>query len=205
MHIAKIGKFLDDMCDAICSAWGQWQSMASMVGIMINAMTASAGQIVGPPWQPLIMLKAPKASPQEAKFSNVVATVISNAWMSFTATVKVPMLPWYPAFTAFPGPVAPPTPNMPVPFALLTQVPVSISASVMKMQMVAQLGDPQAPFHAELFEAICDAFEKTYNLWKTTTMVTNVLGMGAVPSFTPMTPAGPVVMGVGNMAPGGFV
>ena len=205
MHIAKIGKFIDDTCDAICSAWSQWQSMASMVGILINAMTAAGGQIVGPPWQPLILLKAPKASPQEMKFSNAIATVISNSWMQFTATVKVPMLPWYPAFTAFPGPVAPPMPNTPVPFALLTQVPVPISTDVMKPQMIMQLGDPMAPFHAELFEAVCDAFEKCYNLWKTTTMVTNVMGMGAIPSFTPLTPAGPVVAGVGNMAPGGFV
>ena len=205
MHIAKIGKFIDDMCDAICSAWSQWQSMASMVGILINAIAAAGGQIVGPPLQPMIMLKAPKGSPQEMKFSNAIATVISNSWMQFTATVKVPMLPWYPAFAAFPGPVAPPMPITPVPFALLTQVPVSISANVMKPQMVMQLGDPQAPFHAELFECICDAFEKCYNLWKTTTMVTNVMGMGAVPSFTPVTPAGPVVAGVGNMAPGGFV
>jgi len=204
MHIAKIGKFIDGTCEAICSAWSDWQRMASMVGILINAMAAAGGQIVGPPWQPLILMKAPKGSPQEAKFSNAIATVISNGWMQFTATVKVPMLPWYPAFAMFAGPVAPPMENTRVPFALLTQVPVSISAQVMKQQMVGMLGDPQAPFHAELFECICDAFEKCYNIWKTTTMVTKVIGMGAVPSFNPFTPAGPVVAGVGNMAPGGF-
>src|SRR5688572_2553626 len=26
MHIAKIGKFIDGTCSAICSAWSQWQS-----------------------------------------------------------------------------------------------------------------------------------------------------------------------------------
>lgn len=205
MHIAKIGAFIDGTCSAICSAWSQWQTAATMVGIVINAVTATGGQIVGPPWTPLILASAPKASPMEMKYSNVIAQVIGTAWLSFTATVKVTGMPWYPAFAAVPSPVAPPAPNVPCPFAALTQVPMSISCNVMKMQMVGQLGDPNAPFHKELFESICDAFEKTYNLWKVSTMVTNVLGTGPVPTFAPpYVPVGPVVGGVGTMTPGGF-
>jgi hypothetical protein len=206
MHVAKIGKFIDDTCSAICSAWGQWQTAATLVGVVVNAVTASGGQVVGPPLTPLIMATAPKASPMELKYSNVIATVIGTGWLSFTSTIKVPGMPWYPAFAAFPSPVAPPTPNVPCPVAALTQVPTSISASTMKSQMVGQLGDSQAPFHAELFEAICDGFEKCYNIWKVSTMVTNVLGMGPIPTFAPpYVPAGPVVGGTGVMTPGGFV
>jgi hypothetical protein len=205
MHIAKVGAFIDGTCSAICSAWSQWQSTSTIAGVIIAGPVASVGQIIGPPLMPLIMASAPKASPMELKYSNVIATVISNAWMTFTATVKVPGLPWYPAFAALPSPVAPPTPNIPCPFAVLTQVPVSISCNVMKMQMVGQLADPKAPFHQELFESICDAFEKTYNLWKVSTMVTNVLGTGPVPTFAPpYVPVGPVVGGIGTMTPGGF-
>ena len=85
-------------------------------------------------------------------------------------------------------------------------MPVSISTNVMKPQMIGQLGDPQAPLHKELFESICDSFEKTYNLWKTTTMVTNVFPTVApVPTFAPpYVPVGPVVGGVAIMSPGGF-
>jgi hypothetical protein len=206
MHIAKIGAFIDGTCSAICSAWSQWQSMATLVGVVIAGPVASVGQIVGPPWTPLILASAPKATPMEMKYSNVIAQVIGTAWLSFTATVKVAGMPWYPMFAALPSPVAPPTPNIPCPFAALTQVPVSISCNVLKMQMVGQLGDPQAPFHQELFESICDAFEKSYNLWKVSTMVTNVLGTGPVPTFAPpYVPVGPVVGGVGTMTPGGFV
>ena len=205
MHNAKIGKFIDGTCDAICSAWSQWQTAATMVGVVINAVTAVGGQIVGPPLTPLILASAPKGSPMEAKYSAVIAQVIGTAWLTFTATVKVTGMPWYPAFAAVPSPVAPPSPNIPCPFAALTQVPVSISCNVMKMQMVGQLGDPMAPFHKELFESICDAFEKSYNIWKGTTMVTNVLGTGPVPTFAPpYVPVGPVVGGVGTMTPGGF-
>jgi hypothetical protein len=205
MHIGKIGSFIDGICSAICSAWSQWQTAATMVGIVINAVTATGGQIVGPPWTPLILASAPKSTPMEMKYSNVIAQVIGTAWLSFTATVKVTGMPWYPAFAAVPSPVAPPAPNVPCPFAALMQVPVSISCNVLKMQMVGQLGDPQAPFNQELFEAISDAFEKCYNLWKVSTMVTNVLGTGPVPTFAPpYVPVGPVVGGIGTMTPGGF-
>jgi hypothetical protein len=205
MHIDKIGKFIDGICSAICSAWSTWQSAATMVGVVIMGPTASVGQIVGPPWTPLILASGPKETPMLLKYTTVVANVIGTAWLSFTATVKVAGMPWYPAFAAMPSPVAPPTPNIPCPFAALTQVPVSISANVLKMQMIGMLGDPTAPFHKELFEAIADAFEKSYNLWKVTTMVTNVLGTGPVPTFAPpFVPVGPVVGGVGTMVPGGF-
>ena len=206
MHIDKIGKFIDGTCSAICSAWSQWQTAATMVGVVINAVTAAGGQIVGPPWTPLILASAPKSSPMEMKYSNVIAQVIGTAWLSFTATVKIPGLPWYPAYAAVPSPMAPPVPNTPAPFALLTQVPTSISSSVMKMQMVSQLGDPQAPFHKELFESITDAFEKSYNLWKASTMVTMVMPtLAPVPTFAPpYVPVGPVVGGVASMLPGGL-
>jgi hypothetical protein len=205
MHCAKIGKFIDDTCGAICTAWSTWQTSATMVGVVINAVTAAGGQIVGPPWTPLILAKAPKESQALLRYSNVIANVIGTAWLSFTATVKVPGLPWYPAFAAFPGPMAPPVPNVPVPFAALTQVPVSISMNMLKTQMVGQLADPTAPFSSQLFESIADAFEKSYNTWKVSTMVTNVLGTGAIPTFAPpYVPVGPVVGGVGTMTPGGF-
>src|SRR5438067_4948049 len=123
MHIGKIGAFIDDTCSAICSAWSQWQSATTMVGVVINAVTAAGGQLVGPPMTPLILASAPKNTANEMKYSNVIATVIGTAWLSFTATVKIPGMPFYPAFAAVPSPVAPPMPNVPVPFAALTQVP----------------------------------------------------------------------------------
>jgi hypothetical protein len=207
MHIAKLGAFIDGVCSAVCSAWSQWQAASSMTGVVVSGPVASVGQIVGPPLMPLIMASAPKATPMELKYSNVIANVISTGWLTFTATVKIPGLPFYPAFAAFPGPMVPPpgVPNVPIPFAALVQAPVSISAVVMKGQMMAQLADPQAPFHGELFESICTAFEQCYNTWKVSTMVTNVLGVGAVATFAPpVVPAGPV-LGTATMLPGGFV
>ena len=206
MHVAKYGAYIDGICSAICSAWSQWQTAATMVGVLINAVTASLGQIVGPPLGPLIMASGPKNGPQELKYTTAIANTIGTAWLTFTATVKIPGLPFYPAYAAVPMPMAVPTPNVPVPFAALTQVPVSISASVMKMQMIGMLADPKAPYHKELFESVSDAFEKCYNLWKVSTMVTKVMPLVApVPTFAPpYVPVGPVVGGTAAMLPGGF-
>ena len=197
--------YIDGICSAICSAWGQWQSMATMVGVLVNGPTASVGQVVGPPLTPLIMASGPKATPQELKYTNAIANTIGTAWLSYTATIKVPGLPWYPAFAAFPSPVAPPMPNIPAPVIALTQVTVSVSKMMLKNQMIGGLGDPKAMHHKELFDCIADAFEKCFQIWQTSTMVTNVLGTGPVPTFAPpFVPAGPVLGGVGTMTPGGF-
>ncbi len=140
------------------------------------------------------------------KYTNVVANVLGTAWLSYTATIKVPGLPWYPAFAAMPSPVAPPTPNIPCPVVTLTQVTAPIMPDLLKTQMVGMLADPMAPFHDKLFEAICDGFDKCFKIWQASTMVTNVLGTGPVPTFAPpYVPVGPVVGGVGTMPPGGFV
>lgn len=205
---SDIGGFIDTTCSAICSAWSQWQSMATFVGVMIAGPVASVGQIVGPPLMPLIMASGAKNTPAMLQYTTTIANVISNAWLAFTATVKIPGLPWYPAFAAVPSPVAPPMPNTPVPFATLTQVPVSISAAALKGQMMGmQMETPQTnKYSTQIFDAIADAFEKSYNLWKVSTMVTNVMGTGPVPTFAPpYVPVGPVVGGIGTMTPGGFV
>jgi len=201
----KFSEYIDGICSAICSAWTLWQSAAALTGVMVNAVTAAGGQVVGLPLMPLIMAMAPTTTPQELRYSTAIALAIGNGWLTYTATIKVPGLPWYPAFAAFPAPVAPPMPNLPAPVVALTQVTASISKAALKGQMIGNLGDPTALHHKELFDSIADAFEKCFQLWQVSTMVTNVLGTGPVPSFAPpFVPVGPVVGGVGNMVPGGF-
>jgi hypothetical protein len=205
MHIAKYGEFIDGVCDAICGAWGQWQNLASMTGIIVNAITASLGQVIGPPITPFIMMQGPKSSPMQMKYLNAIANVIGPAWMAYTATIKIPALPIFPTFLMCPSPVAPPTSNVPVPVAALTQVTVSLTPALMKQQMVAQLADPRAPYHNELFESICEAFDQMFKAWQISTQVTNIMATGPVPSMAlPVPVPGPVTGGIGSMPPGGF-
>ena len=84
-------------------------------------------------------------------------------------------------------------------------MPNLVSCNVMKPMMVAMHADPMAPFASQLFEAICDAFEKCHTQWTASTTVNNVMAMGAVPScLPPFFPPGPVV-GTAIMAPGGLM
>jgi hypothetical protein len=205
MNIATYGGFIDGICDAICDAWGKWQNLATMAGVMVNAITASLGQVVGPPWTPFIMLQAPKTKPMQMKYWAAVANVLGPAWLSYTATIKIPGLPLYPLFALCPSPVAPPTMNVPVPIASLTQVKVSLTPALLKQQMVAALADPRAPYQNELFESICDAFDKMFTAWQVSTMLTNMVATGPVPSMAlPIPVPGPVTGGVATMPPGGF-
>ena len=71
---AKFGAFIDGICSAICSAWSQWQTAATMTGLVVAGPTVSVGMIVGPPLTPLIMASAPKARKKEGVHLNNVTS-----------------------------------------------------------------------------------------------------------------------------------
>ncbi len=120
--------------------------------------------------------------------------------------MSVPGLPWYPSFAAFPSREAPPTPNVPCPVMALGKPANFVTASALKSRMVSKLQSAEPQWAAELFDAIAFAFERCFQPWLASTIVTNVLGSGPVPTFAPpYVPIGPVVGGTGNMIPGGFV
>ena len=206
MHIDKIGKFLDGISEAICTAWSTWQSAASMAGIVIAGPSASGGQIVGPPWTPIILGTGPKATPMELKYTTTVANVMGTAWLAYTATIKIPGLPLFPPYSAWPLAVAPPMPN-PTPCKLVACVNVDagLQVAALKGQMIGMHADPMAPLHKEIFESVADGFNKVFTQWKLATQFT-IMGGGPVPTYAPpYVPVGPVVGGVGVMPPGGMI
>ncbi len=209
MHVAKIGAFIDDISSAICTAWSTWQSTATMPGIVINGPIASGGAFVPIPWTPIILASGPVSTPQLAKYTTVVASVLGTAWATYTTSIKLGAAKLFPLFSAWTLAVAPPQPNA-VPCKLMdTSSVISVDAGLMapalKAQMVGQLGDPQAPFHKELFEAIATGFKEVFDEWKRSTEF-KVMGGGAVPTWAPpYVPAGPVVAGVGVIPPGGVI
>lgn len=203
MHIDKIGKFLDGISTAICSAWSNWQSTATMTGIVIAGPTASGGMIPPVPLMPLIMAEAPKETPMLLKYSTTIATVLTTAWATYTASIKLAGMPLFPTYAAWPSPVAPPAPNqVPCMLMALIQVDAGLQAAALKGQMIGQHADPQAPLHKEIFESVAEGFNKCFTTWKASTKLT-VMGGGPVPTFAPpYVPVGPVVGGVGVVPPG---
>lgn len=177
-----------------------------MSGIVVDGSIASGGVVVGPPWLPWIMPSAPQRTPIMLRYSTAIATAISDGWLLYQATIKIPALRLYPAFHAFPGPVAPPKLGVPVPLAKLTQDKTPISKAMLETQMMNLFGDRMAPFARELFASMASGFEQAFMTWHGSTTVTNVIGKGLVPSYyPPQVTAGPVVRGTAHMAPGGLV
>lgn len=202
----KFDKYIDGICSAICSAWSKWQSTATMAGMAVIGPAVTGGVVAGIPWTPIIGAEGPQATPSELKYTMAIASVLGAAWQAYTATISIPGLPFFPQFAVFPSPAAVMVPSIsPFNVASLIQVTAPISKMALKGQMITALADPGAPHHAELFDSIADAFEKCFMQWQLSTMVTNLMGSGAVPTMAAVPPVpGPVAGGTAFMKPGGF-
>ena len=100
--------FIADMSGAIAGGFSQWHASATLTGVVINAVTANGGRLIGPPLAPLVLAQAPRDK-QWMAYSKAIADGFGSQFQLFESGVTVPGLPWYPAFAAFPGPAAPPT------------------------------------------------------------------------------------------------
>ena len=200
-------KYIDGICGAICDSIDKWMKMTMITSALINGPVGVVlpGSFVGPPLMPLILATAPKSTPQEMKYSNAVASALGTLWQLWQTGLMGTLM--YPAFAAFPGPVAPPMPNIPLPLIAFSSPGESgLSPSTLKITMDANLADPTAQHASDLFDAIAKAFNTVFQVFKASTMVQNVLGMGPIPTFVPpFVPVGPVVMGTVIPKPGVLV
>ncbi|HUJ28411.1 MAG TPA: hypothetical protein VLW85_20460 [Myxococcales bacterium] len=199
--------FHDAMLDAIEFAHNQWKLQAKIQDLQVMAVSAigSPGCLKGPEMESLI-----KNAPSVASFTgnkqkhrDAVAKGVSKCFKDYQDNVMVPGLPWYPLFAAFPGPMAPPTPNIPVP---LIACPSTKCTSVfMGDDMTKAMDDaldsdlkdkdPEKHYHA-LHDSIATVASLAFLIWNPSQMVMAVLGKGPVPSFAPpFVPVGPVAGG----------
>ena len=207
----EVGKgfadFIDGICGAICSGIDMWMKGTSIAGMIINGPVGMVlpGNVLGPPLFPLIFAQAPVNTPQLMKYSKAVAQAFSTAWLTWQTGLMGQLM--YPPFAAFPGPMAPPIPNLPMPLIVLSSPgEAMLSPSSLKAAMVGNLADPQALHHKELFDAISQAWTPVFSTFKATTLVQNVLGTGPIPTFAPpFVPVGPVVGGTSIPTPGVLV
>ena len=209
----EIGKsfetYIDGICGAICDAISKWMMMAKFSSIQVAAVCAigAPGCLTGPDIKSYIEMTAPMKTDQERKYSKAIAKAFSDAWKSYQDKLMVPGLPWYPAFAAFPGPMAPPMPNVPVPLIALPSIgEVDMAPPKLKKAMEDNLGDKDALHASVLFDSLSNAFAIVFLQFKGTTMVMNVMGKGPIPTFAPpYVPVGPVVGGDVLPTPGVFV
>lgn len=203
----KLGAYIDGIAGAICGAIDNWMKMTMISGAIINGPVATLipGGVVGPPLLPLILGQAPKGTPLETTYSLAIANAFNTAWQVWQLGLTGMLT--YPAFAAVPSPMAPPMPNIPVPLVTLSSPgEAQLSPAALKGAMVGMLGDPTAQHAPDLFDALAQAFNTVFQLFKTTTLVQNVLGTGPVPTFAPpFVPVGPVLAGTVIPTPGVLV
>lgn len=199
-------KYIDGIVDAICNGFNMWKPQAKFQNLIINAAVAvgTPGCLAGPELKNLILPTAPKATPQELKYSKAIAEHLSEAWKKWQDNVTVPGLPWYPAFVAFPGPMAPPMPNVPTPLASCPSPMMSeLTPKPLADGMVKKLDDSKAQHHEVLMDAIAKGVAAVFLQWLPAQQVMLVLGKGPIPTFAPpYVPVGPVVAGQNIAAPG---
>ena len=149
-------------------------------------------------------------SGNKAKHRDAIAKGVSKCFKDWQDKVTVPGLPWYPAFAAFPGPMAPPMPNVPTPLiACVSPMLTSITMpSQMKSAMIDAFDgglkkhDPDK-HHEAIYEAITTVLSVAFLAWLPMQMVNLVMGKGSIPTFAPpYVPVGPVVMGDTLPTPG---
>jgi hypothetical protein len=207
-------EFHDAMIDAVQFSHNMWKLQAKFKDLKVMSLTAigAPGCLDGPELESNI-----KNAPMVASFAgnkkkhrDAVATGVSKCFKKWQDKVMVPGLPWYPAFIAFPGPMAPPMPNIPVPLIMCPSAMMSeiISPSSMTSAMDDALDgglkdkDPDKQYHA-LHDAIATVLSLAFLMWLPMQMVMLVLGKGPIPSFAPpFVPVGPVVGGDNISAPG---
>jgi len=200
----KFENYIDGACAAICDGIDKWMKMTAIAGVIINGPTGMLmpGCVIGPVLTPLILATAPKSRPQELKYSKAIAQAFGTLWQPWHSGLTGTLM--YPPFAAFPGPVAPPMPNVPIPLiALSSPGEAGLSPGSLKSTMEANLADPKALHAPDLFDAIAKAFHTVFQIFKTTTIIQNVLGTGPIPTFAPpVVPAGPVLAGTVIPTPG---
>jgi hypothetical protein len=213
-----IGGNFKDFCyamiDAVKFAHDMWKLQAKFQNLQIMAVSAigTPGCLDGPELESLI-----KSAPQCAawtgnmgKHRDAVAAGVSKCFKNWQDQVTVPGLPWYPAFAAFPGPMAPPMPNIPTPLiacpsAMMTQIVMPDSMkSEMDNALDGGLKQKDKPKQYEaLHDAIATVLALAFMIWLPSQQVMLVLGQGPIPTFAPpFVPVGPVVGGNNIPTPG---
>ncbi len=214
---ADFKKLLDDCLDAIKYAVDMYRLQAKFKDLKVMAVSAigTPGCLKGPDLESFIKNAPTTAAYQGnwAKYRDAVAKGVSKCFKEWQDKVTVPGLPWYPAFAAFPGPQAPPMPNVPMPLIACISANVTkiVTPNPMKDAMIKALSgslkkeDPDKQ-HETLFESIATAAALAFLMWLPSQQVMLVLGKGPIPTFAPpYVPVGPVVAGDNIATPGHLI
>lgn len=200
----------DKYVNAVKYGVDMWRLQAHFSNITIMGQTAigNPGCLQGPDIKHWIMQSPSVYNMQgeERVLAEAIAEGVATNFTQWQSLVTVPGLPWYPMFVAYPGPFAPPTPNIPM------SLMVCVSQNFLKLASPTQLESsiknvlPDTMRHAEAdaFIYLLSVYLVNYFIsWLSSQHVMMVMGMGPVPTYNPpYVPVGSVVNGTVIPSPG---
>ncbi len=197
-------RFQGKIYNAVLYAHNMFKFKACFQNIIINGPTATGGPgcLTGPKLKYDINTAPQTASMTEndAVLRNAIAKGISECFDRWRQGVTVPGLPWYPLFASWPAPIAPPTPNVPVPLIACTSKGISeiTISSGLASECTNQLSSQQrTPEAVSLINTVASSLSIFFLSWLGKQQVTFVMGTGPVPTFAlPAAPVGPVINGL---------
>lgn len=161
--------FIDTICAAIQDAIDTWMHSASIVTVTLTGTTGTVlpEATIGPQLKPLILATAPQATDQEKKYSEAIATAVSNNWQLWQTGLSGILT--YPPF-------GPPGPNIPTPLVTFTSAgEANLTPEHLTADMAKSLDDDCALHAMELFDSVAQAFHAHFQIFKTNTMITGVI------------------------------
>jgi len=198
--------FIDNVCKGICSAWSNWQSSAMINNVIINGPIGvlPPGGLLGMNMMSADMIKTGidvfSGDNKEQIYKDYVDAIvkaIAQAWSAWEKGYTVPAIP-------FPGGAVcsvtmPPSPNTPIPVIVgmspgdALMIPVTLKATM--IGFISGKGKIDQLSEA-LFDAFANAFNTIFTTWKTSSMISNIMGSGGV-APPPPSPPGPVAGAMG--------
>jgi hypothetical protein len=181
---------------AVNNMW-KLQAVIQNVTITGSTVVGAPGCLKGPDLGPFIRSHL-LTNEMPAEVADVFANSVAGAWNAWQDSVTIPGLPWYPAFAAWPGPQAPPTPNIPTPLISLSTRQMDLSSSERLAARIFEQfrGTEISPDARDAINSFSRQFSSSFTIWLSGTQVQNVMGQGTVPTFAPpVIVVGPVVSG----------
>ena len=209
--------FVGTMLDGIQYAFNLWRPTLYFKDIKVNGPCAVGSKgclTTTAKFEDLFKTFPGHLSIGSGQFFNdwrdAVGKGVGKCLKNYIDSVMIAGFPWYPAFAAFPGPVAPPMPNVTWPLIACPATglaDITVPDKLKKAMIDAFPGSlkdkSNDKVYETVFEAIATAASVGFLIWVSTQMVNLVMGTGNIPTFAPpWVPVGPVVNGQ-NIPSGG--
>lgn len=190
--------------DAFRDGVNAWIAGARIQGGQINGPNAflTPGSLMSTGNVEVTVLQKLIGSQVPPEIARAVARELGAAWNAWAAGFQVQLPAAYPAFAAFPGPLAPPTPAATGPIALARGSSVGefgLRAPILAGKLISAV----KPFARNIgvspetaMTALAKWVDVSFTEWKGLAGIVGLLGKGPVPTFAPpYVPVGPVVAG----------